>query len=363
MKVLVTGANGFLGRHVVAALLARGHTVRALIRPAARIDHLDWPAAVEIYRADLRAPRDLSPAFADGIDVLVHLAAAVTGGEEAQFVATVVGTERLLDAMARSATRRLVLASSFSVYDWSEITGQLSEDSPLEAEPYNRDGYAVAKIWQERVTRRLATQHGWDLTVLRPGFIWGPGNAYLACLGQQIGPLHLVFSPLAQLPLTYVENCASAFACATEHPQAPNQTFNVLDGPTLRTWGYLGRYLQGTHQRGWRLPIPYRLAYAFTLLAQKISQYIFRNQGGGKLPSILVPCRFEARFKPLTYDDTKLRLLLGWQPPISLTEAMRRSFVPQTPRQAPVPKSDTTHSHPSQLPNAPAQLKEEAVSA
>src|ERR1700694_6097396 len=101
MKALVTGANGFLGRHVVGALLARGIQVRAMVRPAVRLEALGWPSSVEIFRADLRTSRELKSAF-DGIDVLLHLAAVVTGGEDAQFAATVAGTELLLEAMAAS---------------------------------------------------------------------------------------------------------------------------------------------------------------------------------------------------------------------------------------------------------------------
>src|ERR1700730_5693242 len=118
MRALVTGANGFLGRHVVGALLARGIEVRATVRPATRLEALGWPSSVEVFRADLRTSRELPHAF-EGIDVLIHLAAVVSGGEDAQFAGTVVGTERLLDAMARTTCRRLVLCSSFSVYDYS----------------------------------------------------------------------------------------------------------------------------------------------------------------------------------------------------------------------------------------------------
>src|SRR6185312_8272180 len=114
LKVLITGANGFLGQRVVAEFLRRGHAVRALVRPAAKVDRLGWPDEIEVFRADLRAPRDLVSAF-EGVDAVVHLAAGVKGSEDAQFAASVVGTERLLDAMARSKTKRLVLASSFSV--------------------------------------------------------------------------------------------------------------------------------------------------------------------------------------------------------------------------------------------------------
>ena len=157
MKVLVTGANGFLGRHVVSALLARGIEVRAMVRPAVRLETLGWPSSVEIFRADLRTSRELRSAF-EGVDILLHLAAVVTGGEDAQFAGTVAGTELLLDAMVGSACRRLVLCSSFSVYDYSSTRRILDEDAPLHKVPdvYTRDGYTISKWWQERVTRQFA---------------------------------------------------------------------------------------------------------------------------------------------------------------------------------------------------------------
>ena len=327
MKVLITGANGFLGGRVVAEFLARGHAVRALVRPAAKIDRLAWPPEVDVFRADLRASRDLASAF-EGIDALVHLAAGVKGSEDSQFAASVVGTERLLDAMARSGTRRLVLASSFSVYDWSAIKGELTEESPVEpsADLYDRDGYAVAKVWQERVARRMADEHGWDLTVLRPGFIWGRGNEYLAGLGQQVGSAHLVFGPSTRLPLTHVDNCAHCFAGATLDPRAIGQTFNVVDdeGPTISE--YLKGYLRESGQKGIRVPIPYGMAIAGVRLAKWTSRKLFR--GKGKLPSILVPCRFEARFKPLRFSNRKLRETLGWSPPLDRAEQARRTYGP-----------------------------------
>ena len=187
MKALVTGSNGFLGRHVVAALLARGIEVRAMVRPAARLEALGWPSSVEVFRADLRTSRELERAF-EGVDVLLHLAAVVSGGEDAQFAGTVVGTERLLDAMAASACRRLVLCSSFTVYDYSSIDRTLNEDSPIHRAPdiYASDGYTIAKWWQERVTRRFVEKYGWDLTVLRPGNIWGRDHGYLAILKSAV---------------------------------------------------------------------------------------------------------------------------------------------------------------------------------
>jgi 2-alkyl-3-oxoalkanoate reductase len=324
VKALVTGANGFLGQHVVRALLGRGHSVRALVRPATKLEALGWPESVEVFRADLRAAKDLESAF-EGIDVLVHLAASVTGGEDAQFAATVVGTERLLAAMARSSCRRLVLASSFAVYDWNATKGTLDEHSPLAAgaELYARDGYTIAKSWQERVTRRFAQKDGLDLTVLRPGFIWGRDHGYLGALGQQIGPLHVVVGPFSHLPLTHVENCADLFALCAADPRAKGETFNVVDGVEKRIWTYLGDYLRGTGERGFRLPVPYEVAYSLVRLA-----FATVFQHNLKLPGLLIPCRFEARMKPLRYTNRHARDVLGWQPPLDYSECLSRTYGP-----------------------------------
>ena len=342
----MTGANGFLGRHVVAEFLRRGHSVRALVRPAAKVDpaRLGWDGDVELFRADLRASRDL-PAALEGVDALVHLAAAVTGGEEVQFAASVVGTERLLAAMAQSRTKRLALASSFSVYDWSEIRGTLTEESPLEAEIYERDGYAVAKYWQEKVARRTAEENNWELTVLRPGFIWGRGNEYLSGIGQSAGPLEVVIGPARQMPLTHVVNCADCFVTAAEKPEAAGQTFNVVDGHAASVWTYTGEYLRRTGTRRWRVPLPYWLGITGTRVIQRTSKWIFN--GKGKLPSLFVPCRFEARFKPLRFPNDKLRTVLGWRPPLDWDESLRRTY------EAPAPDAATPQAD---APARPAEL-------
>lgn len=325
MKALVTGANGFLGQRVVAALLAQGHVVRALVRPAAAVEEIGWPDSVEIVRGDLRSARDLVPAF-EGVDVLVHLAAAVTGGEDAMFASTVSGTERLLTAMASTTCRRILLASSFAVYDWSAIRGRLDENSPLEtgADLYRRDGYTIAKSWQERVTRRFVAEHGWDLTVLRPGFIWGRDHGYLAACGQRVGRrLHIVIGPFSHLPLTHVDNCADLFARAAVDPRAVGQTLNVVDGTGERIWRYLGDHLKHSGQPGFRLPVPYTVVFGVVRLA--FATIFKRNE---KLPNVLIPWRFESRLKPLRFTNRRAQELLGWRPPYAYRECLRRTYGP-----------------------------------
>ena len=92
----------------------------------------------------------------------------------------------------------------------------------------------------------------------------------------------------------------------------------------VRVWGYLGEYLRRSGARGFRVPVPYALALVGSRLARWSSRRIFR--GKGKLPSLLVPCRFEARFKPLSFSNRKAREILGWQPSLSFADGLRLTY-------------------------------------
>jgi nucleoside-diphosphate-sugar epimerase len=321
MKVLVTGGGGFLGRSVVDRLLERGHAVRAIVRPSSPRPR--WPDTVEVFRADLRVEKDLSPAF-DGVDAVLHLAAATTGNEDLQFASTVVATERFLDAMAKSAVKRLVHVSSLVVYDWSNAKSCLDETTPLENNPYAMGGYTIAKIWQERVVSRIAKTHSWDLTIVRPGFIWGFDHTQIAGMGRRFGRIYLLFGPFTRLPLCHVDNCADCLVTAIENPAASGEIFNAIDNDDIRVWRYVREYARRTGQRGLLLPVPYRVGLGVAQLAALTSRWLFGSKG--KLPSLLTPRRFESQFKPIRFNNRKVKSVLNWTPRLSFEECLEASF-------------------------------------
>lgn len=327
MKVLVTGATGFLGKQVVRALLKRGHAVRAMVRPG--IAETEWhdENSVEVYHADLRSSDDLLPAF-DGVDVLIHLAAVVSGSEDAQLAGTVAGTERLLAAMARSQTRRLVLASTLSVYDWSAPWFSLTEETPLEPrhQLYRRDGYAISKTWQERIVRKAAESNDWNLTVLRPGFIWGSGNAWCVGAGIDIGRIRVVNGPLRRLPLTHVNNCAEAFAMAAEKPELRHATFNVFDSDVIRAWRFARDHQRSSGERRVLIPVPYHLGLGVAYLAAAIARVLFGP--AYRLPAVLSPLRYRAMFRGLRFPNRRIMEQLGWAPAMDYLECARLSHGP-----------------------------------
>lgn len=321
MKVLVTGAGGFLGRHVVAELVRRGHRVRALTRAGSDIAH--DAQRVEIVRGDLRSPATLVGAAGDARAVL-HLAAQVAGDAEDAFTTAVVGTENLLAALEGSRVERMVLASSVAVYDWSAANGTITEDTPLVRDPWPRGGYAVAKLWQERACRIGAAELGIALTILRPGFIWGPDRDALAGVGPRIGRLQVVIGGRRPLPATYVENCAHCFVSVLEDPRAAGRAYNVVDRPGATAWRYTRSHLDAIEGGSVRMPVPYAAARGTALLAAIAARRVFKH--GGRLPGLLDPPRMEARFKPVRWTGRRLERELGWHPPIGFEEALSRTY-------------------------------------
>jgi len=306
MRLFVTGAGGFLGRHVVACALARGHEVTALIR-GGDVDRRD----VTVVRGDLRRPADWQPALA-GADAVVHLAIGV-GSFSEQFAGTVVGTEALLAAMRATGVDRLVHTSTFSLYDYAvmPVGALVDEQSPLEAHPLRRDDYLRTKLVQEQLIDDFADAGG-RVTYLRPGAIYDETHVWDGGFGLIVGPLGLAISPSALMKLVHVDSCAEAVVLAAETDASIGEVINLVgdDLPTQRVFAQQLR--RAGHRMPRAVPMPYRVGVLLARLAWGVNQSCLG--GRARLPALLNPYRFDAMFKPLRYSNEKAKRLLGWRP-------------------------------------------------
>lgn len=323
MRIFVTGAGGFLGTAVVSAAQSCGHEVRALIRDPRR---WNGPSddSVELVAGDLRHPDRWVDAL-DGVDAVIHLAATKGGDLHSQFSGTVVGTERLLDAMERRPPRRLVHVSTFSVYDYEALRdgAPLDESSPLEHDPSRRDEYAQTKLVQERLVRDRSAGAAWDLVVVRPGAVWGPGELWDGGGLMGLGPaLTLVVAPRAPLKLTYVDNCADALVAAATVPGAAAHTIDIVDDdpPDARTFSAALRKAGLPVRRP--VAVPYSVMHGFARALEAVNRSTL--DGRAKLPGVFEPAKLAARAKPLKYPNRVAHDVLGWSPAVSVSEGIRR---------------------------------------
>lgn len=323
MIVLVTGANGFLGRHVVSSLqdMADGARLRVLVRNGSD------PRGLETLDVDLvRGSLDDEGVYAEllrGVDVVVHLAASMSGSPMGMFAETVVSTEKLVRAINASSVSRVVFCSSFSVYGASQLkAGTLFDEScPLEPHPTKRDTYAWCKFYQEQWVRdNLETA---DLLVIRPGVIYGDGQGLLSSrLGIRLPGigLFLRIGGGARVPLVHVANCGDLIARAAVRSDVKSETFNAVDDecPTQREYIAMYEKRFGKISRQLWLPYPmFWLASASYDLMHRISR--------GNFPAIFSTYKAKSMYRTFNYSNAKAKALLGWQPRVRLDEGLDQS--------------------------------------
>lgn len=322
MKVLVTGAAGFLGKPVVRQLLDQGHQLFAMVRPAAAPDALEPHERMTIVRGDLRQDGPWNDA-ARNVDAIVHLAAGTSGGFADQFAASVVATEKLLAASATGQVRHFIHVSSFSVYDYSAArsNSRLDEKSALEPQPEKRDAYTWTKLIQERMVREHCERHSIALTIVRPGAIYGDDKTWSYGSAIGIGGVDLVFSPFARMKLIHVENCAAAIGGALESSGDRLRIFNLIDPDSPTHWGFHRLARRSGQSLPVPIPVPWLVVAAIGLAARIANRMLFG--GRARLPEILDYRRQQARWKPFRYSISGSDLL-GNTRRLSLREGVRR---------------------------------------
>ena len=331
MKILITGSIGFLGRRIVERLLAHGQTdLRCMLRDPSKASVLNDLAAahpsasVELFYANLKNRQEIRPAL-EQVDLVIHAAAALKGSPAEMFLDSVVASRNLLDAIVTRAPGtlpRVVLISSFGAIGVASLprNAMVDETSPMENRPGERDVYSYTKLRQEQMFWEYSSRFPFELVVMRPGVIYGPGGGHfsnrvgLSLFGRFV---HLGGSNL--LPLTYVDNCAEAIVVAALAPQAAGQIYNVVDDDLPTSRQYLKLY-QKQVKPVRAVPIPYWLLLWGSALVERYSRY-----SKVQLPAIFTPYKTRAMWGGNRFTNAKLKLL-GWKPLVTTRDGLNRSF-------------------------------------
>jgi nucleoside-diphosphate-sugar epimerase len=197
---------------------------------------------------------------------------------------------------------------------------RIDERTPLEDHPELRDTYSHSKLKQERLFWDYQRKAGFELVVLRPGVIYGPGGgAFSNRVGLQIGPVFFHLGGSNLLPLSYVVNCAEAIVLAAGHPNAAGQVYNVHDDDLPTAARYLREYKRHVRQiRSIRLPY-----FVTRMLARSLEAYHRRSQG--QLPAIITLYKAAAAWGGNTFANAKLHAL-GWRQLVPTSDAMAETF-------------------------------------
>ena len=304
--ILISGANGFVGRALCVEAVARGLEVRGATRSPCSVGH----GVTNIVISDVGASwlNVLS-----GCGVVIHTAARVhvmketNQGPLAAFrCVNVEGTLNLARQAASAGVQRFVFISSIKVNGEATLPGH-----PYTADtaPAPLDAYGISKMEAEQGLREIAAQTGMEVVIIRPPLVYGPGvKANFAAMMRWLRrgvplPLGAIHN---QRSLVALDNLVDLVMICLIHPAAANQTFLVSDGEDVSTTELLRRMGKAMQCPAHLVPVPASfLKGAAALLGKRgVAQRLCGS---------------------LQVDIQKTRQLLGWNPPLTLDQGLRKA--------------------------------------
>ena len=306
MKVLVTGASGFIGKSLCEELVRQ----TKLVVMALRAGNLKFRGVESQVVGDINAQTNWQAAL-QGTEVVIHLAARVhvmndnTVDSIAEFrKVNVDGTLNLAQQAAKAGVKRFIFISSIKVNGEHTESGKPFKEV-VAANP--QDAYGISKHEAEQGLLLIAQQTGMEVVIIRPPLVYGAGvKANFASMMMAVRrgiplPLGAIHNKRS---FVYVGNLVSLIMCCIDHPAAANQIFLVSDGQDLSTTELLQGCAKALDIKSRLLPIPQKLVEACAILLGKraLAQRLCGN---------------------LQVDISKTRELLGWEPPFSVSDGLK----------------------------------------
>jgi predicted dehydrogenase/nucleoside-diphosphate-sugar epimerase len=324
--VVVTGAAGFLGRHMTGRLLTSGRRVRALVRRPQFAPAELRRDGVTLFAGDALDPVAVERATA-GAAAVVHLATAA-GSDPAQVVASMVrGARVVAEACVRGGVRRLVHVSSIAVYDLGEERDSaVNEDAPLDPRPERRGEYAQGKIAAERALADFARERGIELVIVRPGFVVGsdgPPQHSGVGLWTRDTQVYGWGGGRRPLPFVLVDDVADALVQCVTAPGAAGRSYNLVGdvGLTAREWVDA---LRTTLRRDFAFH-PQSVLYWYLEELAKYGVKLAIGRAGVRAPSWR---DLATRTASRGFDNERPKRELGWRPVADRATFLSRALPP-----------------------------------
>lgn len=317
MKVLITGATGLLGGHLLRELQQRGEQIRALVLPVENAQRL-IEQGVEVMRGDVTDASTLPPVVKD-VEVIIHLAGMMGVWRPlADYrLVNVTGSENLYRAAQRAGVRRFVHTSSHTVYGLGR--GRfLTEQDALRPDP---DPYSISKAEGDRLIQRLMYASDMETVIIRPGTFFGPGDRlHFGRMAQRMkdGKGVIIGRGDNALPFCYVTDIVQGFLLATYHTQAPGNVYNISNDHPLPQRKIFNAIADAVGGKRPALHLPYLPTYYGGIAAEKFALVTHTRPILTRLGAMMFG-------SDTRHSVEKARRELGYEPQVELQEGIRRA--------------------------------------
>src|SRR5215472_233428 len=277
MKVLITGATGLLGGHLIKELQQRGEDIRALVLPVENADKLE-KQGVEVVRGDITDASTLQPAV-QNVELVFHLAGmmGVWRPLSDYRLVNVNGSENLYKAAQKAGVRRFVHTSSHTVYGLG-YGRFMTEEDPLRPDP---DPYSLTKAEGDRAIRRLMLSSEMETVILRPGTFFGPGDRlHFGRIAQRMknGKGLIIGRGDNALPFCYVTDVVQGFMLAAYHEKAPGNVYNISNDHPLTQLEMFNAIADAVDGVRPTRHLPYLPIYNGSIVAEKVVARVTRTK-------------------------------------------------------------------------------------
>ncbi len=319
MRNLVTGATGFIGSHIAERLISEGEEAVALVRKTSKTGFLE-SIGVKLVYGDINDIGSVRNAM-DSVGAVYHSAALVDEwiSPEEAYKVNVEGTKNLLECARNSKVKRFVFISSLAVLGMRDHYGT-GPDAPYHK---TGDSYIDAKIDSEQLVMDYYKRHGLPVTVVRPGFVFGPrDNKLIPRISERLSKEQFMFVGTGKnkINLVYIDNLIDAIISAAKNDKAIGQQYNVTNDSGMTLEDFIFKLVDIWKFERPKKHIPKFLAY---LVCGMLTGWARLTKA--EEPPYITKTRIKLLSLNLDFDISKTKNDLGYTSRVSIEEGLKRT--------------------------------------